>query len=116
MVRVVSAKRTSRRLPSPSNAIPSWETALPTENEDDDDEDDWEMTLNSPPRHFVPGYYRAVPPGQNRLTRRYFVAPLRKTPSAPGLEVLKGALTRDKKLFPCAGRIASLNPYAGCAA
>ena len=46
VVRVVSAKRTSRRLPSPANAIPSWETALPTENEDDD-EDDWEMTLNT---------------------------------------------------------------------
>jgi hypothetical protein len=48
---LVSAKRNSRRLPSPSNAIPSWETALPTENEDDD-EDDLEMTLN---RHEVPG-------------------------------------------------------------
>jgi hypothetical protein len=24
------------------------------------------------PRHFVPGYYRAVPPGQNTLERRGF--------------------------------------------
>jgi hypothetical protein len=24
------------------------------------------------PRHFVPGYYRAVPPGQNTLDRRGF--------------------------------------------
>ena len=24
------------------------------------------------PRHFVPGYYRAVPPGQNTLDRRDF--------------------------------------------
>ena len=47
VVRAVSAKRNSRGLPFPSNAIPSWETALPTENDDDDDEDDLEMTLNT---------------------------------------------------------------------
>jgi hypothetical protein len=36
---------------------------------DDDDEDDWEMTLNRY-RHFVPGYYRTVPPGQKPFAHR----------------------------------------------
>jgi hypothetical protein len=34
------------------------------ENDDDDDDDEEDSDDQAIPRHFVPGYYQLVPPGQ----------------------------------------------------